>query len=174
MNDHLRVECERRFLDSLSFDAAEEMCWALCASIEFLKEDHPEHVRQALSLAAVVSYGRPFTVQRDRHGKSEKKRHFGELYMAQITDPKDHDLHNRMMRLRNKFLGHSDAGAARIRFPKEPGTATLQVVKPLRDDDAIGLRDLCMRLQQVAQSRYFELRPQVTDLDDDMAQIEVP
>ena len=118
-------------------------------------------------MACVVSYARPFSGQRDRFSESERDLRFEKLYRSQLSDPEDRALHNRMLKLRHKFFGHADAGAARIRFPEDPVSATLQIANALRDEDAKRLRDLAMRMSQAALSRYLELRPRFGDEEQD-------
>lgn len=168
-----RIECERRLLDRWSFEEAAQYlddlypgefgptAWEAPARARA----YPDSVHEALSLAAIVSYSRPFTERHDREGKQEP-RHYAELYLCDLT-PDDRAFHEEMLRLRNEYLAHADAETARIRFPADPRTAHLVAVRVLPPENARRLWELARTMQRLATDRYQELRPLLVDPEDD-------
>ena len=121
----------------------------------------------ALTFATVVSYAAPFSKLRDREGRGEWRHRFRRLYRDAIDSPDERALHKRMMQLRNRFIGHADAQAANIRYPKEPGSSVLEKISPLSDENAEQLRLLSQDLQQLALTRYLDLQPRFAGETDE-------
>jgi len=166
----VRTECERRLIDSRSFEVAARLAWILCPELELLREKISDEVKLGLTIAAVVSYARPFTAQADRTGRPHGERgfNFPTLYQDELASLDQRfegenyrQYHERMMRLRHKFFAHGDASAAEIDLPEDPRIATMKQATALSDEDAKRLRLLADTLKGVATDRYIELRDEL-------------
>lgn len=148
-------EGERRVLDAHSFDEAVEYL----AELERLAgdPDPDDVVVKALSMAAVIAYARPFSGQRDRHGRREHD--FEDLYL-EVLEMLDggRALHDHVLGLRNQYLAHYDAARARVELPEGDGPVRYMAPTPLRPEQAKQLRLLAGTMSSRTLGRARELR----------------
>lgn len=82
----------------------------------------PDEAR-AYTTAIIVAYSRPFSGNRDRHGKRDT---IDERYVRTLSSPQ-RAVHDRVVGLRNSTFAHSDASAhdVRVTDTKDGGLVTL-------------------------------------------------
>ncbi len=166
-----RTEWERRLLDYFDFAQAASYLTSLRHPIPAFQVSHSEKIQEALSVAAIVVYAKPFTRQRDRFQRNEPRRYLRfyermldkeslELAPKANDEAPERSLHRRIMSLRHQFTAHSDAVAARIDPSDDFRTVTRQV-GTLAQEDARQLRLLALKLQALAGDRLDELAGQL-------------
>lgn len=90
----------RSLISDLDFDQAVDFLYELRHG-----ENLSEIVQEALLMAAVISYARPFTSNKSPQGEASKT--LTPEARAQLT-PEEQLLHEHLMSLRNELLAHSD------------------------------------------------------------------
>jgi hypothetical protein len=96
----------RSLISDLDFDQAVDFLYELRHG-----ENLSDTVQEALLMAAVISYARPFTSNKSPHG--EASRTLTPEAREQLT-PEEQQLHEHLMSLRNELLAHSDFRRRRV------------------------------------------------------------
>jgi hypothetical protein len=82
------------------------------------KEDQNSRlIRQALDIALVVSYCRPFTLFRSKEGKRESR--LPESLLAVLSN-EERSIHESLLNQRNQEYAHSDASQIEVRYYSWP------------------------------------------------------
>lgn len=109
MNENLREQAkkaiERENINSWDWEHAERYC-ALYLERELydMAKTFVDESR-AVSTAIIVTYARPFSVNRDRNNKRDP---VDQRYVDALDSP-NRSVHDRIINLRNKAFAHSDA-----------------------------------------------------------------
>lgn len=116
---------------------------------------------QALSIALVVSYWRPFSCNRDAGGKAKALDHSA----AGFTAPEE-KLHRRMEELRDKEYAHSDSERHDVRFsvgPEDSLWCSRRVAfVPLTREQVELLRGMIRKLQRMIGAKMAEVSRRTT------------
>jgi hypothetical protein len=127
--------------------------------LDALKGRRHFSVKRALLLAAVISYARPFT----QNEKSPSLKAVSQLPVnaSKELDAVEHDLHTRLLALRNQALAHSEFSAKPV--ARVMGTSRGFVSSAMPFDllsqriDLTLFRSMCVKLEMYCHSKLFEL-----------------
>lgn len=159
MKELTREEARRRLrrvlLSWWDFYNADQFAALLEKSLEEERQAPPQEVNEtALTIAAVVSYARPFSGNYDTPHTTGN---FRKEHLQTALDESDLELHNRLMDLRNRDFAHSDAEVKdlSIAFRESPdGKTSIPVsrnaMQPLSKRDTRHLREVLSKLMRKA------------------------
>jgi hypothetical protein len=113
-----RAEFERLSITETDLIYAARFLKQYLADALYELEGPPRSVfADAFTIAIVVTYARPFTIVKDRHGKRET---FDTSFLTTPLCRQQRGLHDRIVSDRNTIFAHSDARPKKIRVHDTP------------------------------------------------------
>lgn len=156
----MAAQMNRARISKDDFSEAAEYLNAIC-------NRYPLAVKRALVLSAIVAYVRPFTKNED--SKGNRATPFFKANPSRTLNQSEHELHTKLLALRNEALAHSQYDRKPIKRVSGSSKGFIMQGRPFdilsESIDYTLFRSLCSKMEELCVNQLFDLNRKLSALE---------